>query len=197
MGNRFILTEEEKLRIKSLYENANPPEDFEVVGYVNPFRDTKYLPYAKIEYSKELKDGDLFYNLPIIGYRKYSTDKYENCLTDFIEPIKSNFSDLIGKTVRTESDSIKKIGEIDIRLGQLIRGMMPTPRTELLLYLIKTPEDVIPYVIYVIDEKGSLIEKENLIQTIQNRLPKIKAKELPDCLFELKRVKRVKTDFIP
>lgn len=192
---KFIITEEEKLRIKSLYESSVPPNEYEIVGYINPFKDQKYLPYAHVKYSKELKEGDLFYDLQNIDYFSFNMGKYQKCLIDFIKPISSNLSDLIGKTVRTANDEIKKISKIDLRLGVLVGAR--TLRTELLLGSLKNADELIPYKIYILDENQEPIEKENVNQAIEKRLPKITAKDLPDCLFELKKVKRTQTDFKP
>ncbi len=195
MGQKFILSEQEKLRIKSLYENAIPPDEFEVVGYINPFREKKYFPYVHVNYSPSLKDGDLFYDLQNIDYFSYSMEKYTKCIKDFLKPISSELSDLIGKTVRTGDDSIQKISEIIVRLGELVGALHPS--TKLILTSLKDSDDIIPYKIYVLDENQKRVENQNLNDVIRKRLPQITAKDLPDCLFELKKVKRIQTDFKP
>jgi len=189
---RFVISEEEKSRIRSLYEST-PPDEYEVVGYINPFKETKYLPYAKVKYSKDLKDGDLFYDLKDIIYWGFD-DKTRKCLLDFNKKIQPDFSDLIGKTIRTKNDEIAKIKNVYITVSEEsgIRG-----KVDLLpLEKLENPEDNLN-VDYHITFENVGGYSENLSNLIKSKLPIIKAKDLPDCLFELKKVKRVKTDFQP
>lgn len=194
MRKKIIITEEEKERIKILYEITNPPDEFEVVGFINPFRETKYLPYAHVNYSKELKDGDFFYGLRDFIYGG-SDEKKNNCFFNFNQSIKPNFSDLIGKTVRTGDDEIRKIKKISF----VVSGVYGTRSKILLLPLekLKTPEDILPIQFSIVSEDDKMIENEELKKLVQQKLPTVRAKDLPDCLFELKRIKRKQTDFNP
>ena len=63
MSKKLIITEEEKKRIKSLYEaTILPPSESVLVANKNPFKYPEYASSRKL-YSPELKNGDTFYVL--------------------------------------------------------------------------------------------------------------------------------------
>jgi hypothetical protein len=93
MGKRIIISESEKKNILSLYETttvAPPPSESILVVKKNPFKYPEYES-ARREYSKDLKDGDLFY--------------VENGYDAFISKLKKTFNtefinNLVGKKAR-------------------------------------------------------------------------------------------------
>jgi hypothetical protein len=100
MGQRIVISEEEKKHIKKLYEAETiPPDESTFVIKTNPFNKKEYLN-ARQPYSGELKNGDLYVN---IDYSRLS------------EWVKRELSKLlVGKTIRfTQDDVIMKFGEID------------------------------------------------------------------------------------
>jgi hypothetical protein len=95
MGQRIIISESDRKHIKKLYESKieSPPpnESILVIENKNPFKYDEYTD-ARREYSKDLKDGDLFYVIKYPNFRKYVVEKFK--------PLYNNF---IGKTIRIKS----------------------------------------------------------------------------------------------
>jgi hypothetical protein len=186
MGNKFIITEEEKNRIRVLYENdTTPPDEYEVVGNFNPFVKTEYLPFFR-PYSKELKDGDLFYG--------QTEEKCKEKLTD-----KKVENSLNGKTFRID-DTIYKISglnyyyfnKIGVMLGRRPYGIID-------IFEIKNENDKL-YPKYTLESEPQIAHTglpENVKNAISEKIPTKTAKDIPDCYFELRRIKRKQTDFQP
>jgi hypothetical protein len=86
MGKRLLITEEEKNRIKSLYETTTPPPSESVlVANKNPFG---YLAENIVkdktisEYKGNLKDGDLFFVIDEPKIKKWAIDIINKNLKD-------------------------------------------------------------------------------------------------------------------
>jgi hypothetical protein len=118
MGKLFI-TEEEKSRIKLLYEIASPPPNERelVIKDKNPFKDDEYID-ARRAYSPVLKDGDRFYETKNIGgYGDWhSNDGYDKkyfIYKNVFEPILND--NINGKTVRISyNDKITEVSDVRI-----------------------------------------------------------------------------------
>ncbi len=185
MGNKFIITEEEKNRIRLLYENDTiPPDEYEVVGNFNPFVKTEYLPFFR-PYSKELKDGDLFY-----GETK---NKCVEKLTD-----KKEENSLNGKTFRSD-DTIYKI--LGLTYFYYNRSGSRSGYYDINIFKINNENDkLIPnYTLITEPKMMNLYGKipENVENIILQKIPTKTVKDIPDCYFELRRIKRKQTDFRP
>lgn len=113
MGQRLIITEEEKKNIIKLYEaeNTPPPSEKElVVANKNPYRYSTYES-ARRKYSPNLKNGDMFYeqkNMDQLIYfnwnrnSKTTSPRKPNFYYDDIF-IPSIVNDLENKTIRVDS----------------------------------------------------------------------------------------------
>jgi hypothetical protein len=77
MGQKLIITEEEKNRIKLLYEVVTklPPDESILVANKNPYKYPEYESARRV-YSSKLVNGDLFYELNIPYVNKFVIDYY-------------------------------------------------------------------------------------------------------------------------
>jgi hypothetical protein len=210
MGQRLIITEEEKNRIKLLYEvtkteTTPPPNESElVVKDVNPFRYEQYADARRL-YSPELKDGDRFYTYEGVGYEMGLTNE----LRKIIE----------GKSIRISSiDEIvtPEINQISYRkvwggpkiiiylnvLKPLITEIEVKPESYMLDFhsglsddeKLKIRNEFEPYlknyILFVQTEFKKYLEKYN--KYVEQ---KIDLQDVPDIYFEIYKIKRSQTDF--
>ena len=207
MGQRLIITEEEKNKIRLLYEST-PPDESVLVTNKNPFKYPEYES-ARKPYSSSLKDGDLYY---VLNYKADETIE---------ELLKPTYDSFIGKTIRRlRSDEISKIKPItgteiiyDIPLNKSLMG-------GLYIYYVlgygNYPIEGDPVTVHI-TEKGDIdisgyyrrgeinkdIEPEiyNALYTIGSEMKKklteiiSNPSQLPDDIFEIRKIQRQKTDF--
>jgi len=105
MGQRILISEEDKKHIKKLYEaeTAPPPDESVLVAKKNPFKYPEYESARRV-YSADLKDGDLFYK---------NVNNYP--LTDFLDEFNLEFlKNLKDKTVRHNDKIYTIIGLANI-----------------------------------------------------------------------------------
>ena len=99
-----MISENEIIEIKKLYESALPPDESVLVGNINPYKNTEYVS-ARRMYSSGLKDGDLFFSVKS-EYDKFVSDYNQKKINEFLINLK-------GKTYRVElKDKIYKIDDI-------------------------------------------------------------------------------------
>jgi hypothetical protein len=106
MGQRLLITEDEKKYIKSLYEDKTllPPSESILIDNKNPFKHLEYKD-AQREYSSNLKDGDRFYEIKFYNFHKFIDNFFADLYRSFV-----------GKTIRINSeDEIAKIEEFFIK----------------------------------------------------------------------------------
>ena len=93
MSKRLLITEEEKNRIKLLYESA-PPSESVLVSKTNPFSDSaKDILQGKeigVGYNNNLKEGDLFFTFDEGKIKSWVLDTINNSIS--------------GKTVRVYNE---------------------------------------------------------------------------------------------
>jgi hypothetical protein len=213
---RFIITEEEKNRIKLLYEVALPPsESILVIQNKNPFKYDEYKDARRI-YSKDLNDGDRF----------YIKKKYEEDIQNFVfnSIIKNNIQ---GKTIRLiDEDKIIKVSNVSINPNEMVisfdkyfyrsvNNSYPPKETFFYSLIIKPNEEYISgqikddyfetnQIINIPEKVKTLLsnfinycrlkmdEFNNEVEFLSN--PE-NIQELPDDFFNIYKVSRVKTDF--
>jgi len=112
MGKRLLITEEEKNRIKSLYETTTPPPSESVlVANKNPFKDSEYVTARRV-YTPKLQNGDLFFEIVNESkYREYASDQNSKMIDEFV-------SGIIGKTFR-ENDENYRIDDLKLSDNQV------------------------------------------------------------------------------
>jgi hypothetical protein len=203
MGQRLIITEEEKNRIKLLYEVTEtkttvPPDESElVVKDVNPFRYEQYVDARRL-YSPELKDGDRFYK-----YKSY----------EFDEDIKKESEIKLSpkKTIRlNDVDAIITPSEPKIYYDHIKVGLFPGAYTFNILldvYLDKHYFDsqdyknlkefeqqniksLEPYIEYLRKELKNYLDKYNKYIKQKTDL-----QDVPDKYFDIYKIKLKQTDF--
>ena len=212
MGQRLIITEEEKNRIKLLYEvtkteTTPPPQESElVVRDVNPFRYEQYADARRL-YSPELKDGDRFYT--------YHDESYKIGLKSELEKI------IEGKSIRISSideivnsvinnifykDSNSSSVEVSLEGGKF-RTSSNFP-----FIIIKPTSYVINSREYSQEEKLKQTNEfepylKNYINFVQTELKKslekynkyviqkVDLQDVPDIYFDIYKIKRSQTDF--
>ncbi len=213
MGQRLIITEEEKNRIKLLYEAAPPPSESIVVANKNPFKYDEYKN-ARKPYSPELKDGDLFYTFD----RKLTDEFGKNFIVNFYKPL------LINKTIRTDNDKNVTIKDLSAWFYSYVLDKPQINENDsnmFKLYLLYGFGDgscinintVSKFVENCPDQSGlsflkgsgTLIENpfhnlikvnDKLLNFIKSNLPPIiQRSEYPDEYFQVKKIQRQKTDF--
>ena len=112
MSNRIVITEEEKQTIKRLYESAPPPDESVLVTNKNPYKHSEYKSACRL-YSKDLVDGDMFYDISYFGFSKGDLGLrhlYEKMSSDICK-------DIVGKKIRLpKRDEVLEVGE-DIIVG--------------------------------------------------------------------------------
>lgn len=189
---KLIIQEQERKRILNLYEiETKGPEESEFVTYANPFRNNQYSSALRL-YSPELKDGDLF-----IEDKNFRNEENKECFSKLTSiDWRKDLSGFLGKTIRI-GDEIKTIGNVSVSwyTSHSYRGHYSFAIGNL---LSKAPNYEITPNVSLYDRNNNLIQpndklKEELIKVT----PKISLKDLPDCMFEIRRIKRQKTDFTP
>jgi hypothetical protein len=211
MGQRLIITEEEKNRIKLLYEATPPPSESVVVANKNPFKYEEYKN-ARRPYSPELKDGDLFYT-----FNKNVTDNYgKTYLIDFYKPL------LLNKTVRGTDDNTYTIKDISTWFGSALDLQYPDSNlnSSFKLYLIYDKPNgscinIVPNSkeisncpdtsqLSFLKGSGTLIENpfdtqitvsDKIITFLKSKLPHVLKSDYPDEGFEIRKIQRRQTDF--
>ena len=201
MGQRLIITEEEKNRIKLLYEvtetkTSVPPDESElVVKGVNPFKSGEYID-ARREYSPELKDGDRYY-----VYHDYLFTKgleYE------LKQLVDNKSIRIGGLV----DKILTVQVENIYLGyNTIYLLLKTPNGNRDISVTITPTEI--ELSWVEDryKNDYLSSLQNYATFVRNEMKmylemyskyikqKTDLQDVPDKYFDIYKIKRRQTDF--
>jgi hypothetical protein len=211
MGQKLIITEEEKNRIKLLYEVATPPSESVLVANKNPFKNDEYINARRL-YDSKLKDGDLFYN-----YNRDINDEYiKNYLINYYKPLFMN------KTVRSDDDNTFTIKDVSVWAHSYFDLEHPNYNTGNLfkLYLIFNDEkgsciNVNPVSgeitncpptpdIPGLEKSGMLIKNpfknqitanDKVFKFIKSNLPKFQKSEYPDEGFEIRKISRSNTDF--
>jgi hypothetical protein len=218
MGQKLIITEEEKNRIKLLYEATPPPSESIFVINKNPFKGTDY-ENARVSYSSKLTDGDLFFKLICNEetYNKFVTTYNE----DKWNPITKS---LLNKTYR-RSDTIFKIKDITIDSftdnGKFPQGTITIVNQDnggtltqnyktfwgsfgggLVYsvpgdYLLPSENPVFDFFrkLYSQSIIGITYEQMNNIRGLVSDETLSKLSNLPDNFFEIRKIQRQKTDF--
>jgi hypothetical protein len=202
MGQRLIITEEEKNRIKLLYEvtetkTSVPPDESElVVKGVNPFKSGEYID-ARREYSPELKDGDRYY-----VFHEYS---FTSGLEYELKQLVNNKSIRIGGLV----DKILTVQVQHVFLDHnKIYLLLRTPDSYRSISVTITPTEI-ELGIEVEDRHKNdyLSSLQNYATFVRNEMKKylemyskyIKQKtdlqDVPDKYFDIYKIKRRQTDF--
>jgi hypothetical protein len=208
MGQKILISEEDKKHIKKLYESeiASPPpnESILVIKDKNPFKYNEYTD-ARREYSKDLKDGDRFY---VFRDFNYYLDSFDSIVR----------SKLINKTIRfTNADiiihiiSVKRTGDypnnkVELELSESNSGgfnnIITISKDN---YVFKSKYQVdssaekdkalyLPNLNKLIEYTQKLIsEYDNFyIEKIQN---KNDLSTVPDQYFDIREIRRQQTDF--
>lgn len=205
---KIILTEQEKNRIKLLYEVGSPPSESVFITNKNPFKYEEYKD-ARRTYTTELNDGDLFFK-----FKESLTKEYLLTQLNYIYE---------GKTVRlylgkdsynpknnsNDRDEIVKIQKFNtLKFFTDYSYWQWTPmgnakgidvnNTEIEFNITngivkrnkythsdKSISEVYYYQFSIDDGRGKL---EELIKNISYN-------NLPDNLFEIRKIQRLKTDY--
>lgn len=223
MGQRLIITEDEKNRIKLLYEltqteTTPPPDERElVIKGVNPFKHEEYVD-ARREYSPQLKDGDRFY---------FTDYKIGDDTFDSIDPSISFFykevfepafkNKLVNKTIRIPSeDIIYRINSVGVGISPERIRIRFKPDLDFWIYYTEDVRYEKPNFSYhrslpdfsyqrslpepLLSEFKSLIELAKKLTTeLKSKIDFYKDPKnislIPDKYFNIFRVKRRNTDF--
>jgi len=114
MSKKLIITEEEKNRIKLLYEVATPPSESVLIATKNPFKDNEYVTARRI-YSPKLQNGDLFFEIKNpTGYKKFAGQHNSKMIQDFVN------NNLIGKTFRSDNDDAYRIDSLTMNENDMV-----------------------------------------------------------------------------
>jgi hypothetical protein len=202
---RFIITEEEKNRIKLLYEVALPPSESILVSKKNPYNDKSIMDMVTddnnkfITYNSNLIDGDTFIVLDKGLIQKFFTNVGYNFLKQSFE----------GKTIRflkDKQDLTTTLGgenafmfktaytyEPNNLYGVTKLGFQYPPITYNLL-----EDDIDTFVMdgfsgpyFTISEDT----KNKLLPIFRANKDLFLLSKAPDEYFEIRKVQRVKTDF--
>lgn len=202
MGQRLIITEEEKNNIRLLYEST-PPNESVLVANKNPFTNNEYSG-AKRFYSGDMKDGDLFFKTKdtLVPYLKSeinrsfegksakqvchwyekNTDKLEN-VTDLTLPLPK--CELSIKTEMWEGN----LGTTPLK--SLSWQVSPTLPNDKRIYIegegiIWNSDFELTYRKCVL---GDPIKVTSVVKSITDW------SKIPDQYFEIRKIQRQKTDF--
>jgi hypothetical protein len=217
MGKRIIISESEKKNILSLYETttvAPPPSESILVVKKNPFKYPEYES-ARRKYSKDLKDGDLFYVEN--GYDAFISKLEKTFNTEFINNLvgkKTRWNDTIIEFVNSNpkpeypmgddpitppnvnesknfgSNRTNIIGRIDIKIDGVIKPYNISSSVSLngtYFFLTFIPESFKDYKIDNIKSINDLYTKEYF--------KKVGPQYIPDEYFEIRKIQRIQTDF--
>jgi hypothetical protein len=208
MGQRLIITEEEKKNIRLMYEST-PPDESVLVENKNPFLYKEYES-ARRPYGPNLKDGDLFSVL-----MDEDLQSYYNTL------FKTMYDSYLGKTIRLEStDEIVSIEKSKMwinpaRTETSLNWTKPSIDMKVsFYYLIDNVEYIVDFyseewVGKVSEDKPGIsnneIREENIEKTLLQILESIKAyvskyslnkvDTINNRFFEIRKIQRRKTDF--
>jgi hypothetical protein len=221
---KFIISEEEKNHIRTLYEQGwvgqQNTSDYELIDKKNPFK-YENLKNARKFYDKTFnwsnttsKEGDQYY-----FYDKKKVD-------DYLSPILNSFYDklLLNKSVRGKNDDVYVVKMTSPKLG--VDQLIDSDRLFIILNLIYDKQgygsrvsitnnevenvqvsDVARKVNQQINKKTGLNSTEmftnnvdvsdKLLNFLKKNLPPIKKEEIPDEFFEIRQIKKRQTDFQP
>ena len=229
MSKRLIILESEKKEILSLYEQSSSlykndlfaeakRESFLIVKK-NPYKNNEYVN-ARQYYSKNLKDGDLFY---ILGLLPEEYNKESN-----IKKVTDEFGkSLTGKTIRIPSDNtvftvdefipsekVTDITKFKSNFGNVTSGNYKeyhigtlksnNNKYGLELDLVETPTNTNTSKIKLKLEDGVVSEEipklskyftDNFLNKLLSEVSKVELKNIPDEYFEIRKVLRRKSDF--
>jgi hypothetical protein len=218
MGQRLIITEEDKTRIRKLYETATPPSESILIAKLNPFKEQSYfnipeLPREKWEtarrpYSSYLKDGDLFTVVSV-----YDENELEKFVTnEFV-------TNLQGKTIRIDDKILTFGSNIKIpyvslnRFDKVLENQSFVNRVAIQSEeTFRYEESNIKYFNLIDNTIESSSEYKRYEKTtyydsppysewqksLMNTFKKISSEmitKIPDEYFEIRQIKREKTDF--
>ena len=107
MGQRLIISEEEKKGIMVLYETTTDNSSI-LIANKNPFRDNEYVN-ARKRYSTNMKYGDLFYNFKDLEKYRAFSEKFNN------EKIDEFVKSIIGKTFKGDDNISYKIEDLKLK----------------------------------------------------------------------------------
>jgi len=206
----MILSESEKNRIKGLYGLVNesdatapPPNESVLVAKKNPFKDNNVMDMISkdgrfIRYDKDLVDGDTF-----LVYDNDNLQQYFQKISD--DFFNRNF---LGKTIRYnvgDTDYTKKI-EVKNKRNVYVNSILPSTLygiSELgfrypSIYYDFRKDDIIGYPSDGLGSKKYEVSdetKNKLLQIFRGNKDKFLMSNVPDEYWELREVKREKTDF--
>jgi hypothetical protein len=217
MGKRIIISESEKKNILSLYETttvAPPPSESILVVKKNPFKYPEYES-ARRKYSKDLKDGDLFYVEN--GYDAFISKLEKTFNTEFINNLvgkKTRWNDTIIEFVNSNPKPEYPMGEnpitppnvyetknfgggkpniignVNIKIDGIIKPYNISKyfiTSNMGFVLVFIPESFKDYKIDNIKSINDLYTKEYF--------KKVGPQYIPDEYFEIRKIQRIQTDF--
>jgi hypothetical protein len=210
---RFIITEEEKNRIKLLYEVALPPSESVLVANKNPFKYDEYK-LARTVYTPQLKDGDMFYQIIkkddiVTSYKEV----IDNLIKIYSEKTLRYFDEIVNVSMDINQYTVNRLDEEYFPyISPLISGYIGGNQEYDVSYRIKPNNYDVSLTFYSYDFDGKtkrsrysqptttstdpvdkffISFKNDLLKNLQ----KIKPENLPDEYFEIRKVQKVKTDF--
>jgi hypothetical protein len=196
MGQRLIITEEEKKNIRLMYESS-PPDESVLVTKKNPFKGLEFKTAQRF-YNPNLKENEMFFTI----------DK--NRVQDFLQnKVDQNFK---GKSIRFFCTTEKKTGE-KIETDHLYTlpesFVIVSDKEPLELNVGWEANDI--YISYIEDVDELAVAFDNKIgdyKTGETRCktssdgkiktlldPILNIQNIPDEFFEIRKIQRRKTDF--
>jgi hypothetical protein len=191
---KFIISENERKHILSLYESnmIPPPSESVLIANKNPFKYPEYES-ARRTYSSDLKDGDMFYiTIKKHNYeRKIEIEFYD----DFVKGLynkTARYDDNIYRFLSPNTDTPYSIG-IQVNDGNIndySLGVYEQWSVTNISFNIITKGFGQPSSISI----PSITELFNK-QYQQIVTPKLQIENIPDEYFEIRKIKREQTDF--
>jgi len=213
----MILSESEKNRIKGLYglvteaDTAPPPDESVLIAKKNPFKYDEYKEARQL-YSNKLKDGDLFFKINDIDeFVNYSFTHNKKIANEFVK-------ELVGKTIRLNykngEDKIFEIIDIECTNGDFdglslyFNLKMKNEQGDIISDGLsfrysfgfiaqfenqKTTSDKIANFLESLVDK--MIKTTGIRRHTNAFLPNSNLDLVPDEYFEIREIKREKTDF--
>ena len=217
----MILSESEKNRIKGLYglvteaETAPPPDESVLVAKKNPFKDKKFKD-AWQTYKSKMVDGDLFYVVDKTAIPKLVEEFYNNNFKgktfragSYNEDDIFKFNDfgeidmidyyhpeqLIFKNLKTKEEDMKTKNGYDFHGYYIFSAPSYLPKLEFKIndnyigFMGKRQENQPYFSFYKLIPENQINKFENMFKE------NLSVKNLPDEIFEIRKIQREKTDF--
>jgi hypothetical protein len=190
MGQRIIISESDRKHIKKLYESAPPPSESILVANKNPFKYDEYID-ARRRYTKDLKDGDMFYQLNVNTYYRIQR-KFE---TNFM-------NDLMGKTIRNTSrdliyEFINFKFDYETFVTVRIDGEREPSKVKFRFIYQNSEPSKIQFKESLLSDEFDFPQLNDMFIKKYNEIvkPQLQLNNIPDEYFEIRQIKRQQTDF--